>query len=202
MVCACHWVETPHHIWCRSDSMCHDTCPKAAITMAPKQGKKNGLRGPPRKPNSEAKLLCAYARCNSGVDVKNIRSGLVVAKEDIDLNICRPSLRRGNVKLIRFCCDRHLQRCQNKKAPKLSEGRHALDGNQIAAPFHHACERWRPVGSSVLPVAGSTGRARRMCHSHSNGVDIKLVHRFFGCSSSQYPQSHRQNHTTCEPAAR
>ncbi|CAE7207706.1 unnamed protein product [Symbiodinium sp. CCMP2592] len=116
--------------------------------MAPKL--KTGTRGPARKRDSPIKLCCAYKRCKSGIDVKNIGKDLQVKKNKVNLEKCRDS-QHAAAKVIRFCCLRHKTLCLNPKPePAKKRGpRTTLNKKQIL----HLMEVLRQDGAPWVCVA-------------------------------------------------
>lgn len=90
-------------------------------------------RGPQRGRNSAIKVRCAYKKCRSGRDCKNISEALRARRVDVDLAMRRAV--RSHSACIRFCCDAHLQKCTGKTQMQERGAREVLDVEQVAVLF-------------------------------------------------------------------
>ena len=62
---------------------------------------RHGLRGPRRARCSQVKIMCAYKKCRSCKDVKNIGKTGRAARVDVNEVLCRPLSPVAQV--VRFC---------------------------------------------------------------------------------------------------
>eukprot|EP00435_Cladocopium_sp_Y103_P003011 s3646_g1.t1 len=91
-------------------------------------------RGPERARGSAVKIKCAFKRCRSGRDCKNIGASLQVNRAGIDETMCR-KLRNHNG-LVKFCCLSHKNKCLNTQCANARGPREVLDEEQVVALFH------------------------------------------------------------------
>ena len=99
---------------------------------------KQPQRGPERQPMSKIKIGCGFKKCTTGIDVKNKPFELAVEK--VALELCRNL--RSHVKKVKFCCQRHLDKCLVKPAPVKRGGREPLTPEQLGCLFatlKHQC---------------------------------------------------------------
>ena len=93
-----------------------------------------GSRGPRRAAGSEVKIRCAYKRCRSKADVKNVGKRLQLEHHKLNPRACR-TLRQHAV--ARFCCEAHRDKCMVAVPlkPHFPEGREALNHDQVRHLF-------------------------------------------------------------------
>ena len=62
-----------------------------------------GKRGPARKPGSQVKIPCAFHKCRSGRDTKNVPGALIVSRTKVNLALCRKTLRTScsNIRFVK-----------------------------------------------------------------------------------------------------
>lgn len=95
-----------------------------------------GNTGPQRKAGSRLCIPCAYKKCKSQLDVKNVGSKLKVKRIRVQADKCRTSL-RAHSKWVRFCCERHRDNCLLPKSMVAKRGpREPLDAAQLTDLFH------------------------------------------------------------------
>ncbi|CAE7616441.1 unnamed protein product [Symbiodinium sp. KB8] len=81
-------------------------------------------------------IPCAYKKCKSQLDVKNVGSKLKVKRIRVQADKCRTSL-RAHSKWVRFCCERHRDNCLLPKSMVAKRGpREPLDAAQLTDLFH------------------------------------------------------------------
>ena len=95
-----------------------------------------GNTGPQRKAGSRLCIPCAYKKCKSQLDVKNVGSNLKVKRIRAQADKCRTSL-RAHSKWVRLCCERHRDNCLLPKSMVAKRGpREPLDAAQLTDLFH------------------------------------------------------------------
>ena len=115
-----------------------------------------GTRGPARARGSRIRIRCAFRKCKSKRDVKNISKLCTLQKEDIDVAQCRRL--RKHCQLVRFCCVTHRRECL---APGGERGqRECLDAAQVGSLFQALLAMslpWVAVIMLLQVVAGERG---------------------------------------------
>ena len=95
-----------------------------------------GSRGPSRAANSTVKIRCAYHKCKSLQDCKNVSTGLQLRRARACLDKCRKSL-RADAALLKFCCLRHLEPAIDiEQVNKKTVARRVPIPGQLAQPLH------------------------------------------------------------------
>ena len=92
-----------------------------------------GSRGPRRGRSSAAKILCAYKKCRSSKDVKNIGQAATAARSAINEAACREL--HGACRLVRFCGPAHKRLCMARPESSKRGPREGLDIEQYCCLF-------------------------------------------------------------------
>ena len=110
---------------------------------------KLGNRGPTRQ-SDQCCIPCAYSKCKSGLDVKNVGSKLTLDRGQVAETACRPGLRK-DCKTVRFCCEKHKLKCLSAEANIKRRGpREPLDSAQIIDLAHVLREEGAPWAVVVM----------------------------------------------------
>ena len=124
-----------------------------------------GSRGPSRRAGSTVKILCAYRKCKSAQDCKNVGTGLQLRRARACLESCRKSL-RADCRVLRFCCFRHLEQCKLATPPQRKRGpREVLSPDQIVHLLKVFCKDGAPW-AAVAALLQLTVAERGSCILH------------------------------------
>ena len=124
-----------------------------------------GSRGPSRAANSKVKILCAYRKCKSSQDCKNVGSRLQLRRSQTCLESCRKSL-RADARLLKFCCPRHLEQCKLAAPQQPKRGpREVLSPDQIVHLLKVLCQDGAPW-AAVAALLQLTVAERGSCITH------------------------------------
>lgn len=124
-----------------------------------------GFRGPSRAAGSKVKIRCAYGKCKSLQDCKNVGTGLQLRRARACLDNCRKSLRL-DAALLKFCCRRHLENCKLAAPERRKRGpREALNPDQIVHLLQVLCKDGAPW-AAVAGLLQLTVAERGSCIMH------------------------------------
>ena len=124
-----------------------------------------GSRGPSRATGSKVKIRCAYHKCKSLQDCKNVGTGLQLRRARACLNNCRKSL-RADAQLLKFCCRRHLEQCKLAAPKHHKRGpREVLSPDQIVHLLRVLCQDGAPW-AAVAALLQLTVAERGSCIMH------------------------------------
>ena len=147
---------------------CNNHLITSNVTAAARSARKKihvGSRGPSRAANSTVKIRCAYHKCKSLQDCKNVSTGLQLRRARACLDKCRKSL-RADAALLKFCCRRHLEQCKLAAPPRAKRGpREVLNPDQIVHLLKVLCQDGAPW-AAVAALLQLTVAERGSCIMH------------------------------------
>ena len=112
-----------------------------------KLGQAGGSRGKNRAPGSKCKMRCAYWRCTSSLDVKNVGKELRLSRANVKEAVCRALSKQCSV--ARFCSLRHMDMCKSRRrlTGRKRGPRDPLESKQVAHLIQTLCDLGRPWAS-------------------------------------------------------